>query len=103
VFILENLYGSSSQGQGMSVGGSGANSGAYIWGSTSLPGTYTTSQFQMEGSFGFIGSTTTNTLQFNLNQFGAIGEYIDMTFSGTYQDNTGNHTITGVVHVIRDN
>jgi hypothetical protein len=102
VFILDNLSGNFQQGLGLTVGGSGANGGAYIWGSTSLPGTYTTSQFQMEGSFGFIGSTTTNTLQFNLNQFGAIGEYIDMTFSGTYQDNTGNHTITGVVHVIRD-
>ena len=32
------------------------------------------------------------------------GEYIDMTFSGTYQgSNNETHTITGVVHVIRDN
>ena len=103
VFILDNLSGNSQQGQGVGVGGSGANGGAFIWGGTNLPGTYSTNQFAIEGTFGFIGPNTTNTLQFNLNQFGAIGEYIDMTFSGTYQDNTGNHTITGVVHVIRDN
>lgn len=103
VFILDNLSGNSQQGQGVGAGGSGANGGAFIWGNTNLPGTYSTDQFSIEGTFGYIGNNTTNTLQFHLNQFGAIGEYIDMTFSGTYQDSTGNHTITGVVHVIRDN
>ncbi|MBF6642327.1 hypothetical protein IVB69_12620 [Flavobacterium sp. J49] len=78
--------------------------GLYIWGNTATPGIYTTTQFSIEGSgVGYIGSSTTNTIQFNLNQFGAVGQYIDMTFSGTYTDSNGVHTLTGVAHVIRDN
>jgi hypothetical protein len=34
---------------------------------------------------------------------GAIGQYIDITFNGTYTNSTGSHTINGVAHVIRDN
>ena len=77
----------------------------YIWGNTSIPGTYFTPTFQIEGSgVGYIGSSTVNTIQFILNQFGPVGGYIDMTFSGTYQDaNNQSHTLTGVAHVIRDN
>ncbi|MDI1317472.1 hypothetical protein [Flavobacterium sp.] len=82
-------------------------SGLYIGGTTNVPGIYTTAQFSLEGgSFGYISSTTTNTIQFNLNQVGAIGQYIDMTFSGTYFDPEFGgitRTITGVAHVIRDN
>ena len=108
VFILQNLNGGVNQGgiqSGFNVNGQGSTGGIYIWGTTAVPGIYSTSQFSIEGGgVGFISSTTTNTIQFNLSQFGAIGAYIDMTFSGTYQDsNGGNHTITGVVHVIRDN
>ena len=78
--------------------------GLYIWGNTVTPGIYTTTQFSIEGSgVGYIGSSTTNTIQFNLNQVGAVGQYIDMTFSGTFTDSNGLHTLTGVAHVIRDN
>lgn len=108
VFILENFYGGVNQGgipAGMSVYGQGSTGGISVWGTTAVPGIYSTSQFSIEGGgIGFIGPNTINTIQFNLSQFGAIGDYIDMTFSGTYQDpNGGNHTLTGVVHVIRDN
>jgi hypothetical protein len=41
---------------------------------------------------------------FNLTNLGNVGQYIDINFSGTFQDSQGNsHTITGVAHVIRDN
>lgn len=81
-----------------------ATGGLYIWGDTNVPGVYTTAQFSIEGSgVGYVASTTNNTIQFNLNQVGAIGQYIDMTFSGTFTDSNGLHTLSGVAHVIRDN
>lgn len=44
-----------------------------------------------------------NGIVFNLTALGEVGEYIDINFSGTYEDFNGNtHTITGVVHVLRD-
>lgn len=108
IFILLGLNGGINQGgivEGISVNGFSNNFGLYIWGTTALPGTYTTDVFQIEGNgVGYIGPDTPNTIQFNLNQFGAIGEYIDMTFNGTYQDeNNATHTLTGTVHVKRDN
>jgi len=108
VYILSNINGSSyiqgTVGNGLYINGYGASQSIAIWGNTNIPGIYTTTQFSIEGGgIGYISSTTTNTIQFNLSQFGAIGEYIDMTFSGTYTDSTGLHTLTGVAHVIRDN
>jgi hypothetical protein len=46
-----------------------------------------------------------NFIEYNLSAFGsAIGEYIDLNFSGAYEDYQGvSHTITGVIHVKRDN
>lgn len=73
-----------------------------ILGDTIIPGLYTSAQFTIEGTDIYIDSTnTTNTLQYSLNQFGIVGQYIDMTFNGNYNDATGSHTITGVVHVLR--
>lgn len=100
--------GLNANGTGISVNGSGIdNTMLYIWGITNVPGTYTTSQFSFEGSIGYTGQGNINTLVFQLNNFGAVGEYIDMTFSGTYQQFNGTNTpvtrtVTGVVHVIRD-
>lgn len=78
--------------------------GIYINGSTNILGSYTSSQFSIEGSqIGYIGAITTNTVQFNLSEFGAVGTYIDLTFSGTYIDGSGvSHTVTGIAHVLRD-
>lgn len=106
VFLVLNAWGggqSAPSNGGLSVSGNNQdNSGLYIWGTTNIPGLYTTAQFQMEGDVGIINSTTTNTMQFNLSQFGAMGEHIDMTFGGTYVGaNNVTHTLTGVVHVIR--
>ncbi len=52
-----------------------------------------------------IGMSTTNdNVIYNLTNLGEIGEYIDINFAGDYEDFNGNpHTITGVIHVIRDN
>ena len=49
-------------------------------------------------------SDTNNNIIYNLTSVGAIGEYIDINFSGDYEDFNGNsHTITGIIHVLRDN
>lgn len=111
VFLIQNVNGGASgQGtpntNGFYLSGFNSNNqgGLYIWGNTNVPGIYTTAQFSIEGSgVGYIASTTINTIQFNLNQVGAVGEYIDMTFSGTFTDGDGLHSLTGVAHVIRDN
>ena len=45
-----------------------------------------------------------NAIIYNLTTLGEVGEYIDINFSGSYEDWQGNpQTITGVVHVLRDN
>lgn len=57
----------------------------------------------------FIGeciniSNENNNIIYNLTALGEVGEYIDINFSGDYEDYDGiSHTITGVVHVVRDN
>ncbi len=79
--------------------------GLYIMGGSTVPGVYTTAdQFMLENSqIGAIGTSTVNDIVFTLSNYGAIGEYIDITFSGSYTNATGTHTINGIAHVIRDN
>ena len=51
----------------------------------------------------FTVSSLNNNIIYNLNSFGEVGEYIDLNFSGDYEDYQGNaHTITAVIHVLRD-
>lgn len=53
-----------------------------------------------------VGYITQSNVGFTfiLNSFGAVGDYIDITFYGNYIGPAGNpHYISGVVHVIRDN
>ena len=49
-------------------------------------------------------SDINNNIVYNLSVLGEVGEYIDINFSGSYEDFQDNpRTITGVVHVLRDN
>lgn len=78
--------------------------GFYLFGNTIVPGIYTSAAFSIESAdIGSISVQTVNTVSYNLSTVGAIGQYIDITFNGTYTNATGSHTITGVAHVIRDN
>lgn len=87
-----------------SITAPGTTQGFYLFGNTIIPGIYTTSAFSIESAdTGAINGQTVNTVSFNLSTVGAIGQYIDITFNGTYTNSTGSHTITGVAHVIRDN
>lgn len=47
------------------------------------------------------GSSITNNVIFTLSSFGAIGQYIDLTFSGTYTVGGVVHTVSGSCHVKR--
>ena len=50
----------------------------------------------------FYISTNIN-INFNLSALGEVGEFIDISFSGSYEDYDGNpHIINGIVHVLRD-
>lgn len=113
-YIIANITASvgttsGSNSSGMSI--SGYNSTTpntterlYLFGNTSIPGIYTTSMFSIESAeTGPINIQTVNAVSFNLSSVGAIGQYIDITFNGTYTNSTGSHTINGVAHVIRDN
>lgn len=69
-------------------------------------GTYNRSNFSLEFSTtpGIVeGLGAINTVQFVVSQIGAVGGYIDLTFNGTYTNTTGVHTISGTIHVLRDN
>jgi hypothetical protein len=78
--------------------------GFYLFGNTIVPGIYTSSMFSIESTdTGAINVQTINNVSYNLSSVGAVGQYIDITFNGTYTNTTGSHTITGVAHVIRDN
>jgi hypothetical protein len=75
------------------------------------PGTYTTSTFQGQGTslgeFGvfYILNQNPNTMVFNVNKIGSVGGYVDITFEGTFPHGSDGplQTITGVIHVKRDN
>lgn len=111
IFLYQIQAGVNDSGLGFQVSSTNGNDqGLYIWGTTIVPGTYTSSTFSLEGNIGVIPGNVIgdDTLVYQLNNFGAVGEYIDMTFSGTYLQYNGTNnpvtrTITGVVHVIRDN
>jgi hypothetical protein len=100
---------SGSNSSGLSINGFNANSSTtnerfYLFGNTNIPGVYSTSMFSIESpETGGINIQTVNAVSFNLSSVGATGQYIDITFNGTYTNSTGSHTINGVAHVIRDN
>ncbi|WP_298892330.1 Ig-like domain-containing protein [uncultured Psychroserpens sp.] len=49
-------------------------------------------------------SSNNNNIIFNFTTLGDTNEYIDINFSGSYEDSLGvMHTINGIIHVLRDN
>ena len=67
-------------------------------------GTFDTNTYSIYSpDFGF-DSTTTNNVLFSLSSFGAVGQFVDLTFNGNYNDSSGvQHTINGIAHVLRSN
>ena len=122
VFIFENIsanfYTESPNFEGPTIdifaSSSDQENCYYMYGVLNDPdylGTYDNYAFNgIPGDTGFfIGeclsvSDTNNSIVYNLSVLGEVGEYIDINFSGSYEDFEGNpKTITGVVHVLRDN
>ena len=90
----------------------GSNDCFYLFGNLNGPphtGIYDNLDFQNQNDTGInIGecisiSQTNNNIVYNVTALGDVGEYIDINFSGIYEDYNGNpHSITGVIHVLRD-
>jgi hypothetical protein len=78
--------------------------GFSIFSNTTIPGTYSSAEFSVYGSAFSINPQMPNDVVFQLTDYGNPGEYIDLTFSGTYFGSDSlTHTITGTAHVIRNN
>lgn len=92
--------------------GTGNNTCFYMFGVldiNSFEGSYDSYEWNNPNDTGFniqeclSVSETNNNIIYNLTSIGAVGEYIDINFSGSYEDyNNQPHTINGVVHVLRD-
>ena len=77
--------------------------GILIWCNSNIIGNQ--SNFGIEGSdVGLIDQSSTS-ISFTLNSFGNVGDFVDISFYGSYISIIDNqtHTITGIAHVIRDN
>jgi len=106
LFLSGISAGNQTGGTGFYVSTQTSNDYFYLSGDTTTPGTYASG---LPGTPGFIieaqidiDYNIPNTIVYNLNNYGAIGEYIDVTFSGNYTDTNGViQSITGSVHVIR--
>jgi hypothetical protein len=76
-----------------------------FWMRHQLPGIYTNPPFTANSSqTGAINSAVnTNDFEFVITKSGPIGDYIDMTFDGTYNDaNNVTHRLRATVHARRD-
>ncbi|MBC3847431.1 hypothetical protein H8K90_13630 [Winogradskyella echinorum] len=120
VIVFENIYANfypdspNYNGPAVNIGGSGSDGNCfYMEGRLSeepYEGTYDFFDWNDNTDTGFNiaecinMSNINNNVTYNLTTIGQIGEYIDVNFSGSYEDYDGNpHTISGVVHVLRDN
>lgn len=78
--------------------------GAYTWrnGIQTPPGSFEMEMFELLSQSDVDYNAPINST-FQLNVFGAVGDYIDITFTGTYTDNSvAIQPISGSVHVLRD-
>ncbi|WP_397363101.1 hypothetical protein [Olleya sp. R77988] len=105
-YYLSNFNAGSNGGTtSFSISTQTSTSGMVILGGSLIPGTYITtgaSNFLFEVGIN-IDFNIPDTLQFTLNNFGAVGGYIDMNINGDFIDNNGVvRTLSASVHVIRD-
>ena len=59
--------------------------------------------FVLQGTdFGIIRSGENNTISYSSSPIGQVGTYVDVTFNGTFTNTTGTHSLSGLIHVLRD-
>lgn len=78
--------------------------GTYTWGNgiQAPPGSFEMEMFELLSQSDVDYNAPIN-ITFQLNAFGAVGDYIDITFTGTYSDNSAAvQPVSGSVHVLRD-
>ncbi|WP_284652604.1 hypothetical protein [Flavobacterium terrisoli] len=74
----------------------------FVIGYSLVPGVYDSSVFQIDQLGGAYVYANEN-ITFNLSKFGNIGQPIQMTLAGTFDDQYGvNHTVTATINVIRN-
>ncbi|QCE42354.1 hypothetical protein [Psychroserpens sp. NJDZ02] len=105
-YYIINLSGSlNSGGNSFQIGHQTNTTSFILLGGGVTPGVYTTngaSSFILEVGID-IDHSEPNTLQFNLTNFGAVGDYIDVTISGDFTDNNGVvRSVLASIHVLRD-
>lgn len=104
IYHLSNIDVSySPNGLSISTFNNPVQNGVLIWCNSNTLGNQIT--FSIEGSdVGLIDQSSTS-ITFTLNSFGNVGDFVDVSFYGSYQSIIDNqiHTITGIAHVIRDN
>ncbi len=78
----------------------------FIYSSVNTTGVYPTYDQIVDGmllELSFIDYTLPANITFDLVAYGAVGQYIDITFSGSYTNSSGvSETIVGTIHVLRD-
>ncbi|WP_299209405.1 hypothetical protein [uncultured Dokdonia sp.] len=78
--------------------------GTYVWGNgiQAPPGSFEMEMFELLSQSDVDYNAPIN-ITFQLNAFGAVGDYIDITFTGTYTDNSAAvQPVSGSLHVLRD-
>jgi hypothetical protein len=89
---------------GVSVGSQSNGNYFHMEGDATTPGVYNSPNFDIGADIAGRDPSVATNIQFVLSNFGAVGDYIDMTFTGTYTHFNGDvNTITGTIHVLRDN
>lgn len=76
--------------------------GSYSWGLQGAPGDMQMEIFEVLFQEDVDGNLPIN-MTFQLNAYGGVGDYIDITFTGSFTDTSGNiKNIDGSLHVERD-
>ena len=109
VIIKSNINAGPFNGKAIQIDGASNGKDIFIAGDVTTLGTYTTTTLtpmaiadMYDGGTGFSPGGSRN-LTFVLSSYGVIGQYIDMTFYGSFTDSTGaSRNITGIAHVIRN-
>lgn len=106
--VSEHLFYAGANNSDMPPAGYASDTNYFTFvGNSKQPGTYQNMDFFASFSFGNIGSLSgsfsgPNNVKFHLNKFGSVGDYIDITCEGTFDDWYGvTRHISAIAHLKR--